>query len=199
MPYRSYPAICEVDEFKLADCKILTSRDKLANQIAPDSLAAELGVDTGDFSKRLLDSKKIKHLYLVDPWNSGRYGAEKYLYVKTRFKSETTSNKVTIARARSSEFLRSAKEQGLVFDFIYIDTTHTYEQTLEELCLSAEVLSPDGLICGDDFVQGNWGSGFKYGVQEAVFEFIKEFSFQLAFLTLDFHRNPSFALRKISK
>ena len=37
------------------------------------------------------------------------------------------------------------------FDWMYFDTTHTYEQTVEELALAAGLIKPDGIVCGDDW------------------------------------------------
>ena len=44
---------------------------------------------------------------------------------------------------------------------------------------------------------GNWASGYKYGVIEAVAEFCVKRNWKIAYVTADYTENPSFAIRKI--
>ena len=57
------------------------------------------------------------------------------------------------------------------FDWIYIDTDHSYELTYKELRGYAPKVKPDGIIAGHDYSMGNWIDAYRYGVIEAVNEF----------------------------
>ncbi|MBN9414777.1 MAG: class I SAM-dependent methyltransferase [Candidatus Eremiobacteraeota bacterium] len=62
---------------------------------------------------------------------------------------------VRLVSSRAEDFLRESDEQ---FDFIYIDTAHDYQSTVEIIGLCMPRLAPGGLIGGDDFSdQGTWG------------------------------------------
>jgi len=54
-------------------------------------------------------------------------------------------------------------------------------------------------ICesGHDFFNGNWLSGLRYGVREAVHEFCVVEGWEFVFLTMEIGDNPSFAIRKM--
>lgn len=83
------------------------------------------------------------------------------------------------------------------FDWIYIDTDHTYETTRDELRLYAPKMKKGGIIAGHDYVHGNWISTFRYGVVEAVHEFCVQFGWEIIYLTIEPTENQSFAIRKI--
>ncbi|MCU0386267.1 MAG: hypothetical protein MUE38_09580, partial [Flavihumibacter sp.] len=61
----------------------------------------------------------------------------------------------------------------------------------------APKLKPGGIIAGHDFIKGNWLSGYRYGVMEAVYEFCVTHNWELIFLTTETNDHPSFAIRRI--
>jgi len=64
-------------------------------------------------------------------------------------------NGVQLVRARAEDFLRSTTD---FYDFIYIDTAHDYESTVELIGLAVARLAPGGRMGGDDYSdQGTWG------------------------------------------
>jgi hypothetical protein len=69
-------------------------------------------------------------------------------------------------------------EEGY-FDWMYFDTTHTYEQTVKELAMAAKLVKPDGIICGDDWRDDP--SHPHYGVRRAVEEFCAASDFKLVY------------------
>jgi hypothetical protein len=98
-----------------------SSRDFLLNRMPRGSACAEIGVHTGDFSKRILRVVNPRRLRLIDPWRysddatykHSLYGGvvgrnqetmdERYESVKRRLRSETSRGRVTIHRANSSD------------------------------------------------------------------------------------------------
>ncbi|QLL84250.1 class I SAM-dependent methyltransferase [Aeromonas caviae] len=82
------------------------------------------------------------------------------------------------------------------FDWIYIDTTHSYELTRDELHGYANKIKPDGIIAGHDYMQGNWHAQCRYGVIEAVHEFCVTKNYRIRYLTMDISESLSFAIEK---
>ena len=137
----------------------MKNREDIANLVDPHSIGCELGVFKGDFSKVLLDSGKFDQLYLVDPFSGQIQSGDKngnnvesldgeglFSSVSKRF--EYRKN-VFIARQRSHEFLSVFKDD--FFDFIYIDTTHQYDQTVLELELAYKKIKNNGIVAGHDY------------------------------------------------
>lgn len=143
--------------------------------IAPDSVGVELGVFKGSFIDYLLSCGPRK-LFAVDPWY--RCGAiwpwargdkstlSALLNILGEFRIEIERGILEPRIQFSEEFLATIDEASL--DWIYIDTTHKYEQTLMEIELSRRALRPGGIIMGDDFYADP--NSLHYGVYRAVRE-----------------------------
>lgn len=179
----------------IKNCSILLNRQALIERMPPNSVCVELGVDRGDFSRRILKYADPKKLCLVDAWASTSSRERLARVVETRFQAEIASGKVQVFRNNSIAVADFFDESSL--DWIYIDTDHSYETTKKELYAYHKKIKPGGYICGHDYCQGNWVRGYKYGVVEAVHEFCVEQFWELIFVTVDFTENQSFAIRKI--
>jgi hypothetical protein len=134
-------------------------------------------------------------LYLVDPWDSQRYGDDKFAAVQRKLAPAIDARRVEILRTTSLEAAQRFSDS--TFDWIYIDTTHSYELTIAELRAWAPKVKPQGFIAGHDYVMGNWRTAVKYGVIEAVAEFCVEQDWMIAYLTADFVEKNSFAIRRL--
>ncbi|MBL0320626.1 MAG: class I SAM-dependent methyltransferase, partial [Alphaproteobacteria bacterium] len=65
------------------------------------------------------------------------------------------SNCVKIIKEKDEVFLKNCTE---MFDFIYIDTSHDYDSVKKLIALAVGLLSPMGVVGGDDFSdEGTWG------------------------------------------
>lgn len=138
---------------------MITSRFEIEKIISPNSIGCELGVFKGDFSDILLQTNKFAKLYLVDLFygniQSGdtygnnvevKNGEQLYNFVSQKFKN---NSKVVIVKQDSISFLKEFPDE--YFDFIYIDTTHQYEQTKKELNLAFKKVKTNGIIAGHDY------------------------------------------------
>lgn len=173
---------------------ILPSRLEMLD-ILPNSMKClELGVANGGFSKEILDRMKPLKLDLVDLWGSKRYedGLE---YVHEIFSNYIEEGTVQTHRCKSIDFLKS----NLVnkFDFIYIDTDHTFQTTYDELVLSSQLINEKGYIAGHDYCVGNIVTPVVYGVIEAVNKFCVECDFRILYITAEPAGWNSFCLTKI--
>lgn len=74
------------------------------------------------------------------------------------------TDRVRLVCSRAEDFLAQTEEK---FDFIYIDTAHDYQSTVELIDLAKRRLAPGGRLGGDDFSdQGTWG--VKTAVRECL-------------------------------
>jgi len=83
------------------------------------------------------------------------------------------------------------------FDWVYLDTSHTYEITHQELIILEKKVKIDGLITGHDYTTRSRRTAMKYGVIEAVHEFCLNNNWEFVYITLEWHGHNSFAIRRI--
>ncbi|MDG2497881.1 MAG: class I SAM-dependent methyltransferase [Flavobacteriaceae bacterium] len=181
----------------MAHTRLLTSREELLSVLPTGGTVAELGVDEGDFSEAILNISKPLKLHLIDLWGSKRYNQNKCKSVENRFSKEVKENSVEINVGLSTDVVTNFQDN--YFDWIYIDTTHSYKTTIEELETYRTKIKPNGYIAGHDFILGNWDGLVRYGVIEAVYEFCVKYDWELMYITTEIENNPSFAIRRIAQ
>lgn len=175
------------------NCKVLPDRETLLMELPKDAIVAEIGVAFGDFSKAILSLSKPRRLHLIDLWQGPRYEAGLTRIEKT-LANEIAGGKVVIDRGLSAQQLSQFTDH--YFDWVYIDTDHSYPTTLEELRLCASKVKPGGYIAGHDFCTGNIVKPVVFGVVQACNQFCVEAGYEYAFLTIDTDGHFSFALKK---
>lgn len=134
-------------------------REEIVNFIPENSIGCELGVFEGCFSEILLNSHKFKKLYLVDSFygivQSGDKNGNNVKFIDGQNLYDTVCEKfkysqiVTVVKNSSFDFLTNHNDE--MFDFIYIDTSHTYEDTKSELELCWKKIKKGGIISGHDY------------------------------------------------
>ena len=179
----------------IKNLKVVLNRESLLKLLPKKSIIAEVGVDKGDFSAKIISFTKPKKIYLIDIWDSERYNLNKMNYVKKRFQKEIDAGRVYIIRGTSEKELK--KFENNFFDWVYIDTSHTYFQTLKELELCRLKVKDGGIIAGHDYCQGNINKALAYGVVQAVTHFCIKFDWEFIYLTHETDRTLSFAIKKI--
>ncbi|SRX75624.1 hypothetical protein AEQU3_02620 [Aequorivita antarctica] len=185
-----------ISQEKIDNTKLLTDREELLKYLPKEGIVCELGVDKGDFSELILKYCKPKKLHLVDLWGSERYSQNKKRDVEEKFKSQIDSGKVQIDIGYSTDVGKTYEDN--YFDWIYIDTDHSYEGTFNELETYRLKVKDNGIIAGHDYVIANWDGMIRYGVIEAVYEFCSKYNWELIYITMELN-NPSFAIRKLKK
>ena len=184
-----------------------TSRDFLLQLFPKFSIGAEIGVDDGNFSERILEIVRPQKLHLIDPWefknddeySSTPYGTDhvdnqklmdkKYENVKKKLSSSIEKNQSVIHRGYSEQIYNTFDNDYL--NWVYIDGNHLYAFVKKELNLCYSKVKPGGLITGDDYSEGGWSSG---GVKRAVDEFINTGLVKLIQI-----KNKQFILQKLAK
>ena len=185
----------KLNQNHIKNLKVLLNRESLLKFLPKNCIIAELGVDKGDFSAKIISFTEPKKLYLIDSWDSDRYNLKKMKYINKRFQKAINVGRVFVIRGTSEKELERFKNG--YFDWVYIDTTHSYLQTLKELELCRIKIKDGGIIAGHDYCQGNIDKALKYGVVQAVNEFCIKYSWEFIYLTHETDRSLSFAIKKI--
>jgi len=175
--------------------RLLASRELLLEHLPKGGVVAEIGVDQGEFSMAILKLNRPKKLHLVDLWGSKRYGKSKQRGVEEQFAREIAAEGVSIHVGYSTDVAKEFPDH--YFDWIYIDTSHSYKVTIAELEAYRTKVKPGGIIAGHDYVICNWNGMVRYGVIEAVYEFCCRYDWEIIWLTTEITDNPSFAIRQI--
>lgn len=152
-------------------------------------IGAEIGVEWGEYSEYLLSTGFFEKFFSIDDWNTEFYDTldnhnrpltldkenPAYLYTLKRLGK---FNESTVIREKSSMAVNLFDDN--YFDFIYIDSNHTYENVIKDLESWWPKLKDGGMFCGDDYYNGNHGvdwAGKQYtcyfDVKKAVDNFSK--------------------------
>jgi hypothetical protein len=186
-----------LSQLHVANGRLLESRKVLLEHLPQGGVVAEIGVDEGIFSQSILALNRPERLHLIDLWGSKRYGKAKQHSVEQQFVEEIQTGKVVINLGYSTDVANTFTDH--YFDWIYIDTSHSYTVTIAELEAYRTKVKPGGIIAGHDYVICNWNGMVKYGVIEAVYEFCVRHNWEIIFLTTEITDNPSFAIKEISQ
>ena len=180
----------------IQNLKTLTNREKLLKNMPQKKIVAEIGVDHGEFSELILKTNSPGKLHLIDAWaQHTRYHIGLKNIVKNKFKNEI-DNGVAIINVGFSVDVLLDFPNGY-FDWVYLDTDHTYQTTRAELAILKSKVKAGGIIAGHDYTIGNWVDGYRYGVIEAVNEFCVNENWEIIFLTAETDQYRSFAIKRI--
>lgn len=140
---------------------------------------AEIGVHKGFFTNCILHQNKPDKLHLIDPWyligKEWDWGEEvnqilnqstvdALIGILDYYRKELIEGKLILHVGWSEEVL--AQFEDSYFDWVYVDTSHEYEDTFRELEILKSKVKATGVIAGDDL-------GFPT-VEKAVKEFAKK-------------------------
>jgi len=157
---------------------------------------AEIGVDHGEFSESIIKISSPQKLHLIDAWaEHTRYHSGLKSIVENRFKSEIDKGIVSLNVGFSTTVLLNFPDA--YFDWVYLDTDHSYQTTKAELAILKSKVKPGGIIAGHDYTIGNWVGGYRYGVIEAVNEFCVNENWEIIFLTIEADHHRSYAIKEI--
>lgn len=160
--------------------------------------SVEIGCYKGDFSEQLFSTIDHHRLYLVDAFAVGgkRYGKE-LNNLQTAYSDETIFKDVT-DRFSGTEVIKVYKGYSFdvvkkffphVFDLIYHDASHLYEDLKRDLNDWLPKLKLNGLMCGHDYIDHP-----DFGVIQAVDEFCAEHNFKMIILN---ENGGDYALKRV--
>ena len=115
----------------------------------------EIGCDIGDTTQFLLDSNPTLYLYSIDPyenyvdWNGRPLNEREEVYRSAQSRLKPYWNRFELVRKTSDDAV-GYFDEGM-FDFIFIDGLHTYEQLSKDCDNYYKFLKPGGIFSGHDF------------------------------------------------
>ena len=180
--------------FHTENCRVLPNRSELLYRIGSGGVVAEIGAAFGDFTKEIMQRNRPAELHVVDSWDSDRYKKGKR-DIETAFAKDIEKGRLKLHQGLSVDTL--PKFENDFFDWVYIDTNHSYGTTWKELVLSHAKVKREGRIAGHDFCTGNVIEPVVYGVVQAVSRFCVEYGWQYEFLTVEHHGHFSFCLKRL--
>ena len=158
-----------------------TNSSSVIPHIPKDSVGVEIGVWKGDTSRLFLDSGRVRHLHLVDPWSVDAYDSwdghlERYADIVggdtiadvQRYYDKVYHDvvqrfavaPVSIHRMTSARFFELFPYSC---HWVYIDGNHDEERVRLDLIGALTAVHPGGIIFGDDY-----GNPSTPGVKVAV-------------------------------
>jgi hypothetical protein len=154
-------------------------RAKFLEQMIPKGgVGAELGVYKGHFTRFILDVVAPERLHLIDPWyllgerwewaDGNQSTIEALAGILRAYAAELTCGRAILHVGYDLEVLRTFPDA--YFDWVYLDTSHDYGHSVEELELLAVKVNASGVIAGDDWQTDP--AHVHHGVCRAVREFI---------------------------
>jgi len=183
----------ELTSRHIRNLRVVIDRQAFLMELPKEGMVAEVGVARGDLSDQILNITRPSQLHLIDMWGSKRYHEGLARLVKERFATPIAQGKVQVHQGASTVELQRFPDG--FFDWIYIDTDHSYELTKAELAIGMRKVKAGGILAGHDFTTANWDGGVRYGVVEAVHAFCVEHDWELILLTHETDRHLSFAIR----
>ena len=171
-----------INDEQLENCKVFSSREKILEVLPKNCICAELGVANGVLSHQILDINKPKKLILVD------IVLQKELPIEPDVVESIEGDSVEVMNQFEDNY----------FDWIFIDTEHTEEQTNKELQVCKNKIKHDGYIALHDYIRYiRVDDKNNYGVVDSVNRFLKENQdFEVVCLSLEPHMFNTIVLRR---
>lgn len=141
----------------------------------------EIGTHAGNYAEKIYQIFQKSSIYLLDTWDSNntdfyyssRPGLVEKAYEMTLNKFKDKKN-VNIIKSDST--IAHKQFEDNFFDWIYIDGDHSYDGVKNDLQNWFKKLKINGILSGHDWdVDLNNQEFQKFGVQQALKEFLKNF------------------------
>ena len=156
-----------------------TNRVDILSYMPKNSICAEFGVYTARFSYWIIKNTSPQKIYLVDPywklygqqypWNK-KSTWDTFSYAAKNIQKYDENRCSVFVIDTDIEFLKIIPDN--YFDWIYIDSTHEYEDTLNELNAASSKIKPSGFICGHDWRENP--KHIHHGVCKAIVEWLSQ-------------------------
>lgn len=196
----------QLPPFLLRNARLLPNRDDILPLLPRHAVIAEVGVMTGDFSKKILDICKPRLFYALDIFNVhelpevwGRPSAEMFAhktqqaFYESRFAEDIARGQVRVLAGDSGVMLEHLPDKGV--DVIYLDADHNYQAVVRDLEICERKLKPHtGLLILNDYIMADGGG--PYGVIQAAHEFMLRHGWEMVIFALQDYMYCDVVLRK---
>lgn len=163
-------------ERHLANSRILPDRESILSLMPQGGVCAEIGAQTGYFSKLIFNILQPEELHLFDR-DFVQFDAE---YFEEFIRTEAVKLHAGTPSALLAEFPDNH------FDFIYIDGDHSYHGVRADLLAAVDKIKETGYIACNDYTIYSPLEQIKYGVSRAVNEVCLDFGFEIVYMGLHY-------------
>jgi hypothetical protein len=147
-----------------------TRGELMAAIVAPHGVGAEIGVLLGQHAAELIGVCAPRRMWLVDPWEQCDEVDPAWGDHRQRVAARLQNRSTIVELVQSTGLAWLSEQQAGSLDWCYIDSSHYYEQTRDEIREACRVVRGGGVIAGHDLVVAHaayWGSGVVRAVIEA--------------------------------
>lgn len=178
-----------VEESRFNNSRVFSGRYHLLQYcskfIPENSVTCEVGVAEGFYSQIVLDSLQPSKIYLIDLYQHSsphnEYLPENHFsYITNKFKN---NSRVFIKKGLSWDMLNTLESDSL--DYLYIDGDHSYKSVQNDIQAAYRVVKSGGVIQFNDYTTFSPVENMRYGVLNAVNEFIQKYSPEVLGISLD--------------
>jgi len=182
--------------------KLDFDRLEMLEWLPKKGVCAELGVETGVYSKEIYGKNNPSKLYLIDSWIDLFTGKAGNTAEQQRQQNNFTSVCKMFEDKTNVEIIRKDLSQAVddfdneTFDWIYLDAAHDYDNVIKDLNNWGPKVKSGGYICGHDWLKKpKIKRGVKFGVNEAVTEYVEKTGFDFVGVTSE-NNFMSFIIKK---
>jgi hypothetical protein len=169
------PTAPMLTERHLENCCILPYREAILQRMRVGGIAAEIGVQTGRFSRSILNICRPSKLHLID--------IDLHSFsIQEQFKSEIDAEVVHLHEGDSSTILRDFPDG--YFDFIYVDGDHIYQGVKRDTEVAKHKIKENGILIFNDYTYWSPAECMQYGVIQAVNELCLEEDWEVIYFAL---------------
>ena len=148
-----------ISQDQVRDAKLYVNRyEYLKENLNKQSSVLEVGTHAGDFAEHILKNYDPFSLHLIDIFTQYDFAVEgeprfypetHEQFVRNRFKDHP---EVKVHNGMGYRFMVTIKMNRIEdFDFIYLDSNHSYMNVLHELGTAKNLLAPGGVIAINDY------------------------------------------------
>lgn len=173
------------------------TREQLLHFLPKGGEVAEVGVAEGLLSREILATVAPARLHLIDSWkheDSDAYATDPNNVLDTEqenrcqeilktFAGAIADGTVQIHRDRSVNAAKTFTDGQL--DWVYVDALHTFDGVTADLEAYFPKVKGDGFILGHDYTNHPRAEHMKFGVVEAVNEFVARHNLEFVALVLE--------------
>lgn len=174
-------------ERHLENCRLLPCREAILQKMRVGVVAAEVGVETGQFSRSILDICKPSKLHLIDH-DLHRFS------IHEKFKNEIDAGTVYLHEGDSSSIIQEFPDR--YFDFIYIDADHSYQGVKRDIQAARSKINEQGFLLFNDYTYWSPAECVRYGVIQAVNELCIEEDWEILYFALAHYMYCDVALKR---
>jgi predicted O-methyltransferase YrrM len=179
----------QLQEEHLRDCVVVPERTALLHRLPKGSIVAEVGTLQGEFAREILQIVEPRELHLIDH--------EIHPRVREMAEDPSVRGRLHVHHSDSVEALGSFADQ--MFDWIYIDAQHAYQEVKGDITAAREKVKTDGFLVFNDYTIWSYVELEPYGVVAAVNELCLEDNLRIAYLALPSHMYCDVALQRMRR